>query len=181
MGGREGGGRGSWDGGQGYETFDDGMTKIGMWGTKAPETSEDLDPMDALLIALLVLNVAGIVTVTILYRRARKAQRERRVEAANSHYKSQYVLDLEAKQRWESLDLSLLHPLNREEVEKVLAKLKATSVRALTSQERIFLDRMVEAERRMKRTERRRRQGLSGPLQGGGDPAGPPPLQGAAT
>jgi hypothetical protein len=95
------------------------------------------------------------VVVWILYRRAVKAQKRRRVEAPNSQYKSRYVLDLEARDRWERIDLSRMHEVNREEVEKVLAKLKATSVRALTSQERAFLDRMVEAERRTARERRR--------------------------
>lgn len=104
--------------------------------------------MTALLITLLAINLTALVAVWVLYRRAKKAQRRRRVEAPNSEYKSRYVLDLEAKERWENLDLSHLHEVNREEVEKVLAKLKATSVRALSRQERDFLDRMVEAERR---------------------------------
>ncbi len=110
--------------------------------------------MTKLLFVLLAVNVAALVAVTVLYRRAKKAQRQRRVEAPNSQYKSQYVEDLEAKQRWESLDLSLLHEVNREEFEKTLAKVRATSVRALHPQERAFLDRMVEAERRVRRTNR---------------------------
>ena len=138
--------------------------------------------MNWLLTILLILNIAGIVAVTALYRRARKAQRERRVEAPNSEYKSQYLLDLEAKQRWESLDLDRLHEVNREEVVKVLAKLRATSVRSLSPQERDFLDRMLEAERRSRRSEMRERQRRpQGPMGSGGDPTGgPTPLPGAA-
>lgn len=124
--------------------------------------------MDRLLILLMLLNIVTLVVVTVLYRRARRQARERRVEAPNSAYKSQYVEDLESKQRWESLDPSLLHEVNREELERTLAKLKATSVRALSPQERAFLDRMVEAERRVRRSLRQkrvedRREGPSGP------------------
>jgi hypothetical protein len=115
--------------------------------------------MTTVLVLLLVLNLVAVILATTLYRRARKAERKRRIEAPNSQYKSQYVLDLEARDRWESLDLDRVHEVNREEVERVLSKLKATSVPALTRQERAFLDRMVEAERRVKRSERRRRPG----------------------
>jgi hypothetical protein len=114
--------------------------------------------MTTLLIILLGINVTALAVVWILYRRARKAQKKRRVEAPNSEYKSRYVLDLESKERWERLDLGRLHEVNREEVEKVLAKLRATSVRALTTQERAFLDRMVEAERRTRTSLARRKR-----------------------
>ncbi len=109
-----------------------------------------------LLFVLLGLNTIAAGVVWVLYRRARRAQKRRRVEAPNSEYRSLYVMDLEAKDRWESLDLSLLHEVNREEMEKVLAKLRATNVRALTPNERAFLDRMVEAEDRARKTARRR-------------------------
>lgn len=112
-------------------------------------TGEPQGAMTTLLIILLAINITALAVVWVLYRRAKKAQRRRRVEAPNSEYKSRYVLDLEAKDRWERLDVGRLHEVNREEVEKVLAKLRATSVRALTTQERAFLDRMVEAERRV--------------------------------
>lgn len=111
--------------------------------------------MTTFLLILLALDTLALAVVWVLYRKARKAQRQRRVEAPNSEYKSPYVLDLEAKDRWESLDLSLLHEVNREEMETVLARLRSTNVRALTAQERAFLDRMVEAERRARRTARR--------------------------
>lgn len=129
--------------------------------------------MTALLITLLAINLTALVVVWVLYRRAKKAQKRRRVEAPNSEYKSKYVLDLEAKERWEHLDLSFLHEVNREEVEKVLAKLKATSVRALSRHERDFLDRMVEAERRARSSRRTR-----GARDAGGDPT-PRPATGA--
>jgi flagellar biosynthesis/type III secretory pathway M-ring protein FliF/YscJ len=130
--------------------------------------------MTTLLFVLLGINLTALVVVWILYRKARKAQKKRRVEAPNSEYKSRYVLDLESRDRWERLDLSRLHEVNREEVEKVLAKLKATSARALTNQERAFLDNMVEAERRARRTEHR--TSLAGRH---GTPSSPTPQPGA--
>jgi hypothetical protein len=119
--------------------------------------------MTKLLIVLLGINLIALVVVWVLYRKAKKAQKKRRVEAPNSEYKSRYVLDVESKERWERLDLNRLHEVNREEAEKVLAKLKATSVRALSTQERAFLDRMVEAERRTRRTGARRPDRSGGP------------------
>ena len=105
--------------------------------------------MTIFLLVLLVLNTAALTVVLVLYRKAKKAQKKRRVEAPNSQYKSQYVLDLESKERWESIDLSRLHEVNREEVEKTLAKLRATSVRALTVGERSLLDRMADSQDRV--------------------------------
>lgn len=119
--------------------------------------------MDLILIILLAVNVATLVAVTILYRRAKKAQQVRRVEAPNSEYKSPYVMDLEARQRWEELDRSLLHEINREEFDRLLAKVRATSVRNLSETERSFLDRMVEAERRVQRSRRRAEGRGAGP------------------
>ena len=95
--------------------------------------------MTTVLIVLLALNVSAVILAATLYRRAKKAERKRRVEAPNSEYKSQYVLDLESKDRWESLDLDRVHEVNREEAERILVRLKATSVPALSRQERAFL------------------------------------------
>lgn len=61
--------------------------------------------------------------------------------------KPPYVLDLEARNRWESVDPALLHQVNREEFEILLARALTEGVRALDPRERAFLDRMVEAER----------------------------------
>ena len=78
--------------------------------------------MTTVLLVLLALNVGAVILATTLYRRAKKAETKRRVEAPNSQYKSSYVLDLEAKDRWESLDLDRVHEVNREEVERILIK-----------------------------------------------------------
>lgn len=128
--------------------------------------------MTKLLIGLLALNLIALWAVVAMYRRARKAQKQRIVEAPNSQYKSQYVEDLESKERWERLDLSRLHEVNREEAEKVLAKLRTVSTRGLHTQERAFLDRLVEAERRQRKAELRARAlGPDGPGHGTPRPA----------
>ena len=45
--------------------------------------------------------------------------------------------------RWESIDLSTLHELNREEVQVLLQKVNTLGVRSLSPSERQFLDRMA--------------------------------------
>ncbi len=45
-------------------------------------------------------------------------------------------------ERWRTIPLDQLHPINREEVERVLQKLEASGVSSLTQDERAFLDRM---------------------------------------
>lgn len=122
------------------------------------------------LLVLLAVNTVALVTTVLLYRKAKKEGKQRRVEAPNSEYKSKYVMDLEARERWERMDLSRLHEVNREEVEKILAKVRATSVRALTVSERAFMDRMADAHDRVLRSaDRARRSG------GNGEEGGTPP------
>jgi hypothetical protein len=106
--------------------------------------------MTTLRIIFLGVNIVALVAVVALYVRFKKSERPRRVEAPNSRYQSPYVEDLEARERWERLDLDHMHTVNREEVERILSKLRATSVRALSEADRTFLDRMVEAERRLR-------------------------------
>jgi hypothetical protein len=124
--------------------------------------------MTTWLLILLAANLAALTGMVVMYRRVKKAQTKRRVEAPNSQYKSPYVQDLEAKERWQSIDLDRLHEVNREEVEKLLGKLAVTNIRALTTSERAFLDRMVEAQERVKARSRGAQSG--GPRVGPGNP-----------
>lgn len=117
------------------------------------------------LAVLLAVNVVALVIMTVLYRKAKKASKQRRVEAPNSQYKSRYVEDLEDRDRWERTDLEKLHEVNREEFEKILAKVRATSVRALTTTERAFLDRMADAHDRVVREEKQKGVPPRGPRE----------------
>ena len=56
---------------------------------------------------------------------------------------SSSLSDKGALQRWETIDTTALHELNRAEVELLLRKARALGVRALTPDERAFLDRMT--------------------------------------
>jgi membrane associated rhomboid family serine protease len=53
------------------------------------------------------------------------------------------VSDGAALRRWETINTTLLHELNRQEVESLLRKARAEGVRVLTPAERAFLDRMA--------------------------------------
>ena len=108
-----------------------------------------MSPIVTALLVVIFLQSLLLGGVLSLYRREKRANRQRRVEAPNSEHKSPYVIDMEARERWESLDLGRLHEVNREEIEKLLAKVRATGVKSLTTGERAFLDRMAEAHDRV--------------------------------
>ncbi len=99
-------------------------------------------------IVFLALNVLVLVGIVWIYRRVRQTQPSGGAEASESRRSSQSAKELETKESWRRLDLEKMHRINREEVERLLAKLAESSIRALTPSERAFLDRMVEAERR---------------------------------
>jgi len=89
------------------------------------------------------------------WRRRRVASR-RRVEAPNSHHSSQGVRNHEDRERWGGIELSSLHPLNREEVQRLLSVVDVQGVAALTSKDRLFLDNMARGSRREGRGRRQR-------------------------
>ena len=92
-----------------------------------------------------VAAVAAFVAVTALrLLRARGKARKRIVEKPNSHYTSQLARDTDSRHRWSNIALDRMHEVNRVEVERLLAKVEATSVDALRPNERAFLDRMAE-------------------------------------
>jgi hypothetical protein len=97
--------------------------------------------------ALLALVVAQSVMLGVLLRLYLQAKQLREQAARQGGDPSTSAVDLEARQRWEALDLTRLHELNREEVEKLLTKVRGTGVRSLTAAERAFLDRMSQALR----------------------------------
>lgn len=55
------------------------------------------------------------------------------------------VGDKTVLRRWEAIDTSIMHELNREEVETLLEKARTRGVKALTPAERQFMERMVRA------------------------------------
>jgi hypothetical protein len=91
----------------------------------------------------------GVMGVAFLLasRRRRLARAVRRIEAPNSHYSSRGVRDREDRERWGRIDLSRLHPLNRDEVRRLLTVVDVNGVAALSSKDRAFLDNMTRPRR----------------------------------
>ncbi len=92
------------------------------------------------LSALLVMTLGG-VAFRLWYRRRVAARR--RVEAPNSHHSSRGVRNQEDRERWGGIDLPVLHPLNQEEVVRLLEVADVDGVTALSGRDRLFLDNMT--------------------------------------
>jgi len=73
-------------------------------------------------------------------RRLGKGRREfkRKIQRTPSMEGSEH----DARRRWASIDLTSIHDLNRNEVEELLARIDRQGIRALSPEERQFLDRM---------------------------------------
>jgi hypothetical protein len=94
---------------------------------------------------IMVVLLLGSVTVSAMSRahRRKTLATKRRVEAPNSHYSSLGVRHQEDRERWRGIDLGRLHPLNQEEVERLLGRVEANGVQALSPKDRLFLDNMT--------------------------------------
>lgn len=92
-----------------------------------------------------VLFVVGAVGVRLWYRswRARRIAARRRVEKPNSHYSSEGVRNQEDRERWGRINIGRLHPLNRDEVQRLLDVVDDEGIEALSSKDRLFLDNMT--------------------------------------
>jgi hypothetical protein len=75
--------------------------------------------------------------------RKRRVATRRVVEMPNSHYASEGVRNQEARERWGGIDQRKLHPLNRDEVQRLLDKVDAEGITAISSRDRHFLDNMT--------------------------------------
>jgi integrase len=100
--------------------------------------------MSTWLPALLVGITIGVVT-RVWYRawRRRRTAERRRVEAPNSHYSSQGVRNQEDRERWGRINRRKLHPLNRDEVERLLDVVDQEGIKAISRKDRLFLDNMT--------------------------------------
>lgn len=100
--------------------------------------------MDIVLPAVFVL-IAGGVGLRLWLRRLRERRiaARRRVEAPNSHYSSLGVRQQEDRERWGRIDFERLHPLNQDEVSRLLEIVEVDGVGVLSPRERLFLDNMA--------------------------------------
>lgn len=97
------------------------------------------------LLPALVLTMMGGVAFRLWYRswRRRRIAAKRRVEAPNSHYSSAGVRNQEDRERWGGINLPALHPINQEEVVRLLELVDDEGVKALSVKDRLFLDNMT--------------------------------------
>jgi hypothetical protein len=94
--------------------------------------------------ALLFMTGLGLgLRIRQRVRRQRLVARQRRVEQPNSHYSAPGVRQLVDLERWGRIPVDHLHPLNRDEVRRLLRLARAAGSEALAPKERRFLDNMV--------------------------------------
>jgi hypothetical protein len=101
--------------------------------------------MMSFLLPAVALLVTGGIAARVWYRRRRQARiaARRRVEAPNSHYSSAGVQNQVDRERWGGIKLGALHPLNREEVTRLLEMVDEDGVKVLSPRDRLFLDNMT--------------------------------------
>lgn len=101
--------------------------------------------MISYVLSALVTVVIGGVALRIWYRRWRRRRIEarRRVEAPNSYYSSTGVRNQEDRERWGGINLGKLHPLNRDEVVRLLGVVDEDGIKSLSPRDRLFLDNMT--------------------------------------
>lgn len=65
------------------------------------------------------------------------------MERPNSHYSSTGVRNQVDRERWGGINVGGLHPLNRDEVYRLLTVIDHEGINALSSKDRMFLDNMT--------------------------------------
>ena len=93
-------------------------------------------------VAIALVGSLGLRMWYVRWRKRRVAER-RRVEAPNSHYSSAGVRHQEDRERWGDIEVKTLHPLNADEVMRLLAVVDADGVKSLSPKDRLFLDNMT--------------------------------------
>jgi len=90
-----------------------------------------------------ILMAVGARFGYLRWKKARIAAR-RVIEKPNSHYSSAGVKNQVDRARWGQVDLDQIHPVNREEVERLLALADVQGPESLSSRERLFLETMTQ-------------------------------------
>jgi len=100
--------------------------------------------MTIVLPALLVTMMGGLA-FRVWYRnwRQRQITARRRIEAPNSHYSSAGVQNQVDRERWGGITMLKMHPLNQDEVVRLLELVDADGVKSLSGRDRLFLDNMT--------------------------------------
>ena len=89
--------------------------------------------------------VVGGVGLRVWYRRwrSKRIAARRVVERPNSYYSSQGVQNQVDRDRWGGINLHALHPLNQDEVQRLLMLIDREGISALSKKDRMFLDNMT--------------------------------------
>jgi hypothetical protein len=101
-----------------------------------------------LRLIFLGLSILAFAVILLLYRRVQQIRSPGPGHGDGSIFSTAHGTDADSKEHWERLNLDVMHQVNRDEVRRILAKLRGLDGLAITPSERAFLDRMVEAERR---------------------------------
>lgn len=94
---------------------------------------------------LLAIAVITLLAVVVLLRRAMRRHltpKQRVVEPPNSAFASELVRHRERAARWSGIEAVRLHPVNRQEVERLLKVVSASGVSALSERDLVFLDHL---------------------------------------
>jgi hypothetical protein len=79
-------------------------------------------------------------------RKRRERLRQRRIEEPNSHYSAPGVRRIEALERWSRIPLDALHPVNRDEVRRLLRQVVVAGPDGLSGRERQFLENLLTTD-----------------------------------
>jgi len=101
-----------------------------------------------LRLIFLGLSIVALAVILLLYRRVQQIRSRGPGDGESSLFSTARGSDADSKEDWEGLNLDGMHDVNRDEVQRILAKLSVLGGLAITPSERAFLHRMVEAERR---------------------------------
>jgi len=105
------------------------------------QTNPSLIPMGVITLVAMVLLAAAVTRVMLARQRAAR----RIVERPNSEYAWEAVQKKETANRWSAINLNMLHEINRDEVQRLLARVEAAGVDSLRPAERTFLDSLAGA------------------------------------
>ena len=90
-------------------------------------------------------HLGGLVTGWLFLRRWERRRHRRVVKQPTRTKVPVEVVDADALRRWEAIPRDRLHEINRDELDFLLQKVRKAGARALTRDERAFLDRMANS------------------------------------
>jgi hypothetical protein len=101
--------------------------------------------MMSLILPIAITTVVSSLALRRWYneRRRRRIVEQRQEEASKAHSAAALLREREDRKRWGDIDVDGLHPLNRDEVRRLLLVAESDGVSSLSSRDRLFLDNMT--------------------------------------